>query len=569
MNLHILSLSVFITLNAWVYAQKGANLPKEVPQEYLEALFIEAIKYKITDNFSQALNKFLEIDSYRANATVKYEIARCYYQMNQIEKAIEFAEKALALDNSKALWWSWLSSLYNRQRNLKKSELCLKQAIKINPTKDYFVGLIDLYESFKKLEDIIKVCEKYESLFGFDEKIALRKQRTYLQLKNLEAANKEMERILLLGREVESSVVNYIKLLIRSDIKEEAAVLLSKYIQKFPDNPELRSLELSIKGYSSYSDVEYSDLEFLLKNSELEIEKKIEIMVNILKYKSTDKDRLQGLALAKALANAYPENSQVHIVLGDFFSANNNILEALAAYQKALHIDGNNHRLWLQLLGIEYLLSNYDSLILHSEEAISYFPNEPLFYLYNGIGYVAKKKYHEALESLKAGLMISDNQEIVQLQFYAQLGDVYHNLKNYEKCDESYRIVMNHDKNNLYVLNNWSYYLALRRENLEFAASMASQLVALAPENPTYLDTYGWVLYALGNYEEAEKYISRALSLSSSPSATIIEHYGDVLFKLNRKEEAVSHWKKALEQGSEDSFILKQKIVEQRLIETK
>ena len=92
---------------------------------------------------------------------------------------------------------------------------------------------------------------------------------------------------------------------------------------------------------------------------------------------------------------------------------------------------------------------------------------------------------------------------------------------------------MNHMKphwHNDHVLNNYSYFLSLRKEKLDLAKKMSTKLVSRNPENSTFLDTHAWVLYMREEYEEAKVYIEKALE-GEDISGTIIEHYGDILFK--------------------------------------
>lgn len=95
---------------------------------------------------------------------------------------------------------------------------------------------------------------------------------------------------------------------------------------------------------------------------------------------------------------------------------------------------------------------------------------------------------------------------------------------------------------------------------------MGKFLVTLEPDNDTYLDTYGWVLFVNGDYKEAKEYLEKAAS--TSKSADVISHYGDVLFKLGQKEKAIEQWKKALELGgSENSKLLERKIEAEKLVD--
>jgi Tfp pilus assembly protein PilF len=75
---------------------------------------------------------------------------------------------------------------------------------------------------------------------------------------------------------------------------------------------------------------------------------------------------------------------------------------------------------------------------------------------------------------------------------------------------------------------------------------MALQAIAAEADNASYLDTVGWVYFKLGKYEEAQRYIARAIEAGGA-SATVFEHMGDICFKLGQKENAERYWKQALE----------------------
>ena len=151
-------------------------------------------------------------------------------------------------------------------------------------------------------------------------------------------------------------------------------------------------------------------------------------------------------------------------------------------------------------------------------------------------------------------------------QFYSSLGDAYHAQKNHMMSDESYDKSLELSPLNTYVLNNYSYYLSLRKENLDKALEMMEVCIALNPGIASYEDTYAWVFYQKGNYDKAQEWLFAHLQAEVNKSAVIVEHYGDVLYQLGKVAEAVEQWKKAKELGSESPFI-DQKINEQKLYE--
>ena len=88
----------------------------------------------------------------------------------------------------------------------------------------------------------------------------------------------------------------------------------------------------------------------------------------------------------------------------------------------------------------------------------------------------------------------------------------------------------------------------------------------LEKNNPTYEDTYAWILYQKGETENAYKWIKKAIENGGSESAVIVEHYGDILYKMGRKEDALKKWIEA-EKIGDGSDLLKQKILHKKLYE--
>ena len=89
---------------------------------------------------------------------------------------------------------------------------------------------------------------------------------------------------------------------------------------------------------------------------------------------------------------------------------------------------------------------------------------------------------------------------------------------------------------------------------------MASRTVALPDNNPTYLDTYAWVLFKLGRTAEAKKTQQQAIALDRHNSPELALHYGDILAALGERFMAEIYWRKALENGYDDPEAIARRI---------
>ena len=88
---------------------------------------------------------------------------------------------------------------------------------------------------------------------------------------------------------------------------------------------------------------------------------------------------------------------------------------------------------------------------------------------------------------------------------------------------------------------------------------MIKLVVEERPDESTSLDTYAWLLYRKGEYEQARDTIEKALENDSDPSAELYEHAGDIFYSVGAKDEAVEFWQLGLE-IEPDNADLKRKI---------
>ena len=106
----------------------------------------------------------------------------------------------------------------------------------------------------------------------------------------------------------------------------------------------------------------------------------------------------------------------------------------------------------------------------------------------------------------------------------------------------------------------------MRNVKLEKAAKMSALSNELQPGLPSFQDTYGWILFMQGEYDQSLEWLKKALDSGGNNSGVILEHYGDALFKLERADEAVSYWQKAKEAGGASEQI-DRKIADRKLYE--
>lgn len=171
----------------------------------------------------------------------------------------------------------------------------------------------------------------------------------------------------------------------------------------------------------------------------------------------------------------------------------------------------------------------------------------------------------QGLDALTQGLENVSDAEGKSMLFSFR-GDYYNSLGEKQKMYADYDSTLVYDPDNIPVLNNYAYFMSVENRDLKKALEMSGKTIKAEPLNPTYLDTYAWILFRMKKYEEAKSYMERALQYMDDENSDLYEHYGDVLFMCGDVDGAVENWHRALQLNS-SSAVLEQKIKERKYLE--
>src|SRR6185369_7981361 len=215
----------------------------------------------------------------------------------------------------------------------------------------------------------------------------------------------------------------------------------------------------------------------------------------------------QAMELCKLLIEAHPSEARAHAVYGDFLARDKQEYKARDEYREARKLGAKEFEIVKAILTFDYRLQSWDTLIIESDEAMTIFPDQPFVYFYNGIAYSQKKKYPEAINAYNTCVKLVVDDKELEVTFYSLIGDAYQELKDFEKSEASYEKALAINPKAEGVLNNYSYYLSLRGEKLDKAEAMSKLSNEITPNSATFEDTYGWILFKQGKYQEAKGWI--------------------------------------------------------------
>jgi TPR repeat protein len=128
------------------------------------------------------------------------------------------------------------------------------------------------------------------------------------------------------------------------------------------------------------------------------------------------------------------------------------------------------------------------------------------------------------------------------------LGMLYYTGRYVKKDEKQALILLNRaaKHNNPDAMNMIAWLLCEHNKDIVKAEKLINKALQLAPHNPCYIDTLGWIYYKQQKCNESLLQLKKASNLAPE-NAKIIDHLGDVYQALGKTKKAKAQWQKALE----------------------
>jgi len=570
--LRTLLFSVFILSSLSTIAQWKSFYPDNKPPKsqikkdksdndlLFNTIYFNALKQKSLENYDQSLKIFQRCIKMKPNnIEVVYQASLISSFLGLSTEAILYSEQTVE-SKPKNIWY-----LRNHIENLLElpdyklaSEYLLK-LVDLEPNNEVnFYQLADSYIYDKNYRKAISVYNRLEKIRGISKLTSMQKQKLYMQTKNFKMATNEIFKLsdkFPLDLEILEILAECYLL---SDKRDLAFDIFKRIALLSPENGKIHLTLANYYRDKNNNNKSYDELRLAFSSSQLSLEVKISILASYFPLLTTnDTLKKQAYELCLIMINIHPLSPQVYAIYADLLFSDKKKNQAKEFYKKTLKIDKNFKDVWTQLLFIDVEQNNFDSLLLYSFDALNLFPTDPLYYYFYAISNLRINQPIIAFKYLELGIeYVYDNPPLLK-EFQISLAESSNSLQEYSYSDSIYEKVLSVDPDNILVLNNFSYYLSLRKEKLEKAKTMSYKCNKLEPNNGTYQDTYAWVLFCLGEYVEARLWVEKAIKNGSDTSFVVLEHYGDILFKLNLKQEAIVQWKKAFSINVKSQSLMK------------
>ena len=564
-KLFFLTLSLFLT-SSIAFCQDTIQPKMSLAQnaEY----FSKGIENKYNENYDVAIECFENaLKAFPEDHASMYELSALYAKKGLQEKGFEMIENAVALDSTNKWYQIRLADFYKQNYDYESFVNIYSKLLENEPNNlEYLEVYIDALLHLERHEELIEKLNVFEDNVGVNEYLSMMKIEIYNMLGDGDNVIKELEK-LSNAFPYETRYLSMLAEVYNQSGREKDAYEIYLEIKELnPEDPYVNTSLLEYYQKQGELDKAFEEFVLSIRNKNLDYNTKLQIYEYWFNDREDNENTIREAEVAgKTFIEVHPDKELGYYVIGTVHYNNEDYAEAKRYYSEAVARDSSSFMSWYQLIITDLELNAVEDLYEHTVKAQRFYPEQPLFHLFNGLALIDMKRYEEAIKVLEKGRFMSADKKLTA-DFDTYIADVYHELGNKEMMYKYYDRVLKNNPENVYVLNNYAYFLSVDGVRLEDALKMSAITIEKEPKNVTFLDTYAWVLYKLGRYKEAKKWMEKVFSYDKNAGGVNYEHYGDILYKLGEKDKAVQNWKKAKKLGDASEFI-EQKIKDEKIYE--
>jgi tetratricopeptide (TPR) repeat protein len=236
--------------------------------------------------------------------------------------------------------------------------------------------------------------------------------------------------------------------------------------------------------------------------------------------------------------------------------------EAIQVYRRGLVGAGEDPELYIRLGIVHGRQERWYDAISRYRKAVQADPLNAGAFLYWGIALEKLAQWDGAIEKLARASQL-DPEDTSSLFYLGscleQAARAREDEGFFSRAVETFKELIHKSPSDAYALNYLGYMYAEKGIHLNEAVDLLERAVSLDPDNGAFFDSLGWAHYQLGELEQAERFLAKALEQmkdhEEEEQAVIYDHAGDIAHRLGQAEKAAHHWRRALDLVPDDSEV--------------
>lgn len=535
----------------------------------VETLMIRGSVAELVGDYRNALEAYQEARVYAPNAPALFlAIAQVYQKMNRFDTAMEMLKQGAAIDSSHIELLENLAFLYELKQENEAAIRTYKRLISITQVDiDYRVRLASLYLRSDENEKAIAEFEHIVKLGYATPDIWRPLGLLYVQEQRFDEAMQTLQSWIKESPDEEQGYIDVGEVFKAQNDKDGLIEWFEKTLDAHPEfevvRSELQQLFLEAgdmnaatalyeqavaRDSSAVTSIGQLALLYLEAGDTLSAKKMLAKLersdladpgqVGFLYLQAGD--TLKAETLFEQIIEQRPDDWRSYYNRGQLSYFGSKWLDTIKYLSKAVEVNPKEPALWLMLSETYIRIDSLESAERSLRNALELAPdNKDANYMLGFILY-QQQRADESVPYFEKAIEVDGN----DFRAMGILASIYDGKGNYTISDSLYERALRLSPKNSVFNNNYGYSLSERGIRLEYANELVDRALEVEPENGSYLDTKGWVLYQLGDYQGALEYIQQSLQVRDS-SAEVWEHLGDVHEKLGQYEEAIRAWRKA------------------------
>jgi len=506
--------------------------------------FIEGSSLDAQGKYAEAILEYQEVVRLDPeNAAAYYALSKDFDELNKQSRAAEYGREAVKRDPKNITYREHLAQVYTNafQRDLaiREYEAILEIDSMQNRSLYNMARLIQSQHPLRALELYERLMERE----GESWDLLLQSAEIYSTLGKYDYAIDRYESMLRADPGNEALRRQLAETYSKAGRTDDALALLESMHEERPDDVDVAIVLAEMYLVQGETDNSLNLYRRILSAQDLHPEVRMRIGVALFSQAEKDSSFTPvARRVFEDLREVQPTDWRPYWYLGAIALNAKESDGAASLFAKVTQLEPRNGDAWWYLGSIYLEQGKNEQLFEAMYRARQTLPNDFRIPLLLGVAHSRVGESKEAAEELsKAYKMNSTDVNVI-----SSLALVLDGMERFTESDSLYEEGLRIEPGNSLMLNNYSYSLSERGLQLERALGMATKAVEDEPENPSYLDTIGWIHYMLGDYHKAQEYIEKAIA-SGEASSVVTEHLGDVYEKLGRHDDAITEWQKAFE----------------------
>ena len=497
-----------------------------------------------------AIKNYLIVAKSQDSPEIAERAVRIAVYGEDFEAATEAAQRWIELAPDRIEARQIIVAVYIRQNKINDAFEYLDDIIETSKIADeqLFLSLLAVLSREKNAAAVLAITG------GIAEKYEDRAHAQFLhgvlaaQYGQAEEALKYLDRSLAI-EDIPGAHSSRAKVLIKLGRREEAVISLRKAVEKRPDDQKLRltyaRLLVDVKFYEK-ARIEFEKLHRAAPND-------VELLytLGLLSLESQRLDDAKKYMLK--LVEMGEREGETQYYLGRVSEGQGQYDEAINWY-KQVHIGEYKFEAKLHIANLLGVTGRYDEAYEHLSSMLKGSQsNGSLIRIYLAEGELlrSQERYEDAMGVYNSALEIVPGSSDL---LYARALTA-ERVGRLDILEEDIQTILKTEPNNAHALNALGFTLADQTDRYQEAYEYLKRAIEIMPDDAAVIDSFGWVNYRLGNYEEAIRLLRNALSRFDD--GEIAAHLGEVLWVSGRQVEAEEVWKKALKKSPDNPMLQK------------